>query len=100
MVEKIKEQIKKDMSELDKYLFTRLITKREAINQYGKLGFTTHREGVIIEAESYKDAMEQIKPYNYKKHIKYTICRDPRFDTKQFMNAWQVNTIIDFGKVD
>lgn len=79
---------------MSKYLFTRLITKREAINRYGKLGFTTHREGVIIEAESYDAAIEKIKPFNYKKHIKFVYSNEP------IVVKAAAGTILDFGRVD
>ena len=38
------------------YDFRRLIRKREAINKYGKLGFTTHEEQVLIKANSLEEA--------------------------------------------
>lgn len=79
---------------MSKYLFTRLITKREAINRYGKLGFTTHKEGVIIEANSLDEAKEKLKPFNYKKHIKFIYSNEPVVvkDT--------AGVILDFGRVD
>lgn len=79
---------------MSKYLFTRLITKREAINQYGKLGFTTHKEGVIIEANSLGEAIEKIKPFNYKKHIKFVYSNEP------IVVKAAAGTILDFGRVD
>lgn len=53
------------------YEFSRIIMKKEAINQYGKLGFREHRESVFLTASSLESARELIKPYNYKKHIKF-----------------------------
>ena len=85
---------------MDKFIFTRDITKREAVNQYGKLGFTLHREAVVIEAINYYEAIEFIKPFNYKKHIKFKICRDPKYDNKQLMDSKPLNTIVDLGIVD
>ena len=79
---------------MSKYLFTRLITKREAINQYGKLGFTTHKEGVIIEANSLEEAKEKLKPFNYKKHIKFVYSNEP------IVAKATAGVIIDFGRVD
>lgn len=78
---------------MEKFLFTRVITKREAINQYGKLGFTDHKEGVIIEAESLAEAVEKLKPFNYKKHIKFKI----DYDFKRIYNTMPTNIIIDLG---
>lgn len=57
------------------YKFERIITRREAINKYGRLGFATHREAVYINAENINEAMEYIKPFNYKKHIKYDLVK-------------------------
>lgn len=79
---------------MSKYLFTRLITKREAINRYGKLGFTIHKEGVIIEANSLDEAKEKLKPFNYKKHIKFIYSNEP------IVVKAATGTILDFGRVD
>ena len=79
---------------MTKFLFTRLITKREAINQYGKLGFTTHKEAVIIEANSLDEAKEKLKPFNYKKHIKFIYSNEP------IVVKAVAGIILDFGRVD
>lgn len=57
------------------YKFERLITRREPINKYGRLGFTKHREAVYINAKNLNEAMEFIKPFNYKKHLRYEISK-------------------------
>ena len=79
---------------MSKYLFTRLITKREAINRYGKLGFTTHKEGVIIEANSLDEAKEKLKPFNYKKHITFTYSHEP------IVAQATAGVILDLGSAD
>ena len=44
--------------------FKNRITKKEAINKFGKLGFTTHKEGVNIEAENLEEAQKKMfKPF-------------------------------------
>ena len=53
------------------YMFTREITRREAINKFGKLGYTMHQEAVIIPANSLEEAEKEIEPFNWKKHIKF-----------------------------
>lgn len=81
------------------YLFTRLITKKEAINKYGKIGFTTHKECVPIIANSIEEANKIIEPFNYKKHIKFI-----HTATTDISNASQAlyipETIVDLGVVD
>lgn len=79
------------------YLFTRVITKKEAINQYGKLGYTEHEEGIFIKAESELKAYEQLAPFNYKKHIKFKLAGE----TEGLENEEKIcfNQIIDFGQV-
>lgn len=43
-------------------VYYREVTSRESINHYGKLGFALYLEVVITD---------DIKPYNYRKHIKF-----------------------------
>lgn len=81
------------------YLFTRLVTKKEAINKYGKLGFTIHREGVTIEADSLESAQEKIKPYNYKKHFKFRFSQEVDLDIYD-KNIYGLEEIKDLGKVN
>ena len=81
------------------YVFTRLITKKEAINQYGKLGFTTHREAVVLEANRLEDAEELLKSYNYKKHIKFTFYTEIPV-TQENSVEYMTDQIIDLGRVD
>lgn len=81
------------------YVFTRLITKKEAINQYGKLGFTLHREAVVLEANKLEDAEELLKPYNYKKHIKFTFYTEIPA-TQENSVEYMPDQIIDLGRVD
>lgn len=76
------------------YLFTRFITKKEAINKYGKLGFTIHKEGVIIQAENQKEAEKLLKPYNYKKHIKFTFSKELKVDAE---DTYIPDKILDLG---
>lgn len=78
-----------------KYIFTRQITKREAINQFGKLGFRTHEEMVVIPANSLEEAKELVAPFNYKKHIKF------RYDdSKNVRDTVECFSIIDNGIVE
>lgn len=80
---------------MTKYIFTRQITKREAINQFGKLGFRTHEEMVVIPANSLEEAKELVAPFNYKKHIKF------RYDdSKNVRDTVECFSIIDNGVVD
>ena len=80
------------------YVFTRFITKKEAINQYGKLGFTIHREAVIFEANNQKDAEELLKPYNYKKHIKFVFSHEVPI-TDENKDLYIPDQIIDLGVI-
>ena len=76
------------------YEFSRIIMKKEAINQYGKLGFREHKESVFLTASSLESARELIKPYNYKKHIKFRyvgVCKQSVFGTDK---------IVDLGVVE
>ena len=81
------------------YLFTRLVTKKEAVNKYGKLGFTIHGEGVTIEADNLEAAKEKIKPFNYKKHFKFIFDREVDFELYD-KNVYGLEEIKDFGKVE
>ena len=76
------------------YDFRRLIRKREAINKYGKLGFTTHEEQVLIKANSLEEANKLIEPFNYKKHIRF-VCFCEMDSTRD-----PLNEIIDMGRTD
>lgn len=78
------------------FLFTRKITKKEAINKFGKLGFTTHKEGVNIEAENLAEAQKKIEPYNYKKHIRFEFEREIEFDLYD-QNFYGLDEIKDLG---
>lgn len=80
------------------YIFTRFITKKEAINKYGKLGFTIHKEGVIILSNSFNDAEKQIKPYNYKKHIKFVFSHEVPI-TDENKDLYIPDEIVDLGLV-
>ena len=81
------------------FLFMRYITKKEAVNKYGKLGYVIHKEGVTIEAETVEEAKEKIKPFNYKKHFRFTFAREVDFDLYD-KNIYGLEEIKDFGKVD
>lgn len=78
------------------FLFTRKITKKEAINKFGKLGFRTHKEGVNIEAENLEEAQKKIEPYNYKKHIRFEFEREVEFDLYD-KNLYGLDEIKDLG---
>ena len=78
------------------YLFTRKITKKEAINKFGKLGFTTHKEAVNIEAATLEEAYKKIEPYNYKKHIRFEFERETGFDE---IGLYGIDEIVDLGKI-
>lgn len=78
------------------FLFTRKITKKEAINKFGKLGFTTHKEGVTIEAENLEEAYKKIEPFNYKKHIRFEFEREVEFDLYD-KNLYGLEEIKDLG---
>ena len=78
------------------YLFTRKITKKEAINKYGKLGFTTHKEAVNIEAATLDEAYKKIEPYNYKKHIRFEFEKEVEFDLYD-KNLYGLEEIKDLG---
>lgn len=84
------------------YLFTRKITKREAINKYGKLGFTTHKEGVVIDADNCKDANDKIAPFNYKKHVRFEF--EGAYNEHNWLNQFKKHpdfeTIVDLGIVE
>lgn len=74
--------------------FARIITKKEAINKYGKLGFREHAEAVFFKCDTKEEAFELIKPFNYKKHIKFRY-----FGTVENENV-KLNEIIDMGAID
>ena len=80
------------------YVFTRFITKKEAINQYGKLGFTIHKEGVVIEAGTQKEAEKLLEPYNYKKHIKFVFSHEVDA-TEENRDIYIPDKIIDLGVI-
>lgn len=84
------------------YLFTRKVTKREAINKYGRLGFTTHQEGVVIDADCCEVANFKIAPFNYKKHIKFEFygAYNEHNWLNQFKKHPEFETIIDMGIVE
>lgn len=73
------------------YEFNRIIMKKEAINKYGKLGFREHLEAVFIDASSLESARELIKPYNYKKHIKF------RYKGTVNSSLFGTDKIVDLG---
>ena len=75
------------------YEFSRIIMKKEAINQYGKLGFREHKESVFLKAETIEAARELIKPYNYKKHIKF------RYVKCSTACQYELDKIVDLGVV-
>lgn len=74
------------------YQFTRIITKREAINQYGKLGYRSHREAVFIQAKSMDEAEKKLAPFNYKKHIRFWF-------SGTCLTDYPLNEIIDLGAI-
>lgn len=80
------------------YLFTRNITKKEAINKYGKLGFTEHREVVLIEAETLEEAQKKIEPFNYKKHIRFKFEQEIDFDI-EYIHLYGLEEIKDLGVI-
>lgn len=81
---------------MEKFLFTRLITKREPINKFGKLGYTTHKEAVIIVADSLEKAKEELEPFNYKKHIKFSI----DYDFKRAYDTLPTGQLVDLGIIE
>lgn len=60
---------------MHQYKFAREITRREAINNYGRLGFNTHREVIYINAVDLDQAMDYVEPFNYKKHIRFKLAK-------------------------
>ena len=60
---------------MHQYKFAREITRREAINNYGRLGFNTHKEAVYINANTLDEALDLIEPFNYKKHIRFRLVK-------------------------
>ena len=75
-----------------KHTFMRIISKKVAINQYGKLGFRDHIEGVFFSAATKEEAMELINPFNYKKHIKFRYFGETPWEGAE-------SEIIDLGPV-
>lgn len=75
------------------YEFTRIIRKREAINKYGKLGFSIHKEAVYINAKEVDVAVKAIEPFNYKKHIRF------EFNRKLTSTEHPLYEIIDLGVI-
>lgn len=55
-------------------VYTRVITKREPLNKFGKLGFVEHTEVLVNPTE------EILKEANYKKHIRFTKKIETNFD--------------------
>lgn len=72
--------------------FARIITKKEAINKYGKLGFREHAEAVFFKCDTKEEAFELIKPFNYKKHIKFRYFGETPWEGAE-------SEIIDLGPV-
>lgn len=80
------------------FFFSRFITKKVPIDQYGKLGFRLHKEGVLLIAHSLEEAKEMIKPYNKKKHIKFKFeCICVGIEKEEGV---LYNTILDLGQID
>ena len=79
------------------FMFSRLITKREPINEYGRMGAATHKEAVFINASTVEEAKRKIEPFNYKKHLRYkfekTLASDALEDS-------QTEMILDLGIVE
>lgn len=48
-------------------LYSRIVSKREAINRYGKLGFNYYLEFVYTD---------NITPYNFRKKVKFQKCEN------------------------
>lgn len=78
------------------YAFSRIILKKGPINKYGKLGFRYHKEVVFVKAPNKENALFQIAPYNYKKHIRFTLdgVLNQYDETKLVFNE-----ILDLGEV-
>lgn len=55
-------------------VYTRVITKREPINRFGKLGFVEHTEVLINPTD------DILKEANYKKHIRFVKKFETNFD--------------------
>lgn len=79
------------------YAFSRIILKKGPINKYGKLGFRYHKEVVFVKAPNKENALFQIAPYNYKKHIRFALEDVP----EQFYYNDNIvfNEIIDLGEI-
>lgn len=55
-------------------VYTRVVTKREPINRFGKLGFVEHTEVLINPTD------DILKEANYKKHIRFVKKFETSFD--------------------
>lgn len=78
-------------------MFSRLITKREPINEYGRMGAATHKEAVYIQAETLEEAKRKVEPFNYKKHLRYKF--EKTLPSSKIADA-DTQMIIDLGIVE
>ena len=78
------------------YVFSRIILKKGPINKYGKLGFRYHKEVIFVKAPNQENALFQIAPFNYKKHIRFAFdgVLEDYDETKLVFNE-----ILDLGEV-
>lgn len=81
------------------FLFTRKITKKEAIDKYGKIGYRLHLEGVTVEAMNLEEARERIKPFNYKKHIKFEFKEEIGGFDNYDLHFYGIEEIKDLGVI-
>jgi len=84
---------------MNNYLFSRIINKKCAINKYGKMGFRDHKEIIIVRAPNKENALYQIAPFNYKKHIRFS-CDGTINLSDEEISKTRFNEIIDLGIVE
>lgn len=65
----------------DKKLYYREVTKREAVNKYGKLGYNLYLQYVITK---------DIKPFNKRKHIKFREISQEEFVIRYGFNPFKI----------
>ena len=76
------------------YMYGRIVPKKDYVTNTGKLGWRDHVEVVFIDAETPEEADLLIKPFNYKKHIKFRSQGEIELG-----GMYECNSIIDFGPV-
>lgn len=80
------------------YVFSRIILKKGPINKYGQMGFRYHKEVIFVKAPNQENALFQIAPYNYKKHIRFVL-EDVHDENYNDNNIIVFNEILDLGEV-